>query len=282
MPDSQRLPGLSGSDAPVDEISTYEPDLSTELEGDEVADVTDITDDQTNPAKPSKTPEQLDYERRQAVKASLANNQKAKTAQAQASAYFNSWLNTARKNPAVLDTLYETDPTLADEVTSQLPQFKGMTYQEAVAKVQADANRPETDDVDARIEAAIERRLAAERNQEVSKTVSSTEEDLFMNLAAKYSVKSFEYKKVRDEYRELGSPQNAKQAKAFFKLALEVLEDEDGQPVDMASIPSIAPRGARSSRPTLESLGLSKDVIDHIKKTSTPEQIQEFIKRKSK
>lgn len=249
MTDPQRLPSETGSDESLDaNNATQTTDHTTELDGDDDQNVNGAN--RTNSEATSKTPEQLEYERKQAVKASLANNLKAQTAQAQAEATYNTMLNIAMKNPAYLNDLYEIDPETADSITSKLPQYRGMTYLEAVAKEQAKGeSKDETED---RITEIVEKRLREKEEAQGQQAVTALEEDMFTELAATHSVRSFEYKRTLEEYKkikeELGAPKNARQARLYFKEAQDVLRGDEGEPrADMGSLPTLTPRAGRSN-----------------------------------
>lgn len=243
------LPGTTGSEdgmgVPDNNQTTQTTDFSSEIENDEPQTVTE-KDSQTKSEDSSKTPEQLEHERRQAVKASLASNHKAKEAQAQSDRIYTTLVDTAKRNPdGVIPELYSKDPELADRICNDL---YGMSYQDAVAAAQKQAGiRKIEDDIPNLIQQEVDRRLKEKESASASMELEEFQEEMFMELAQKYAPTSFQFKKVRDEYKSLGTPSNKKQAKAFFDAARRSLvgDDGEGSSFSTTNIPSISLRGDR-------------------------------------
>lgn len=247
MTDTQNLPGTSsGDDIDVnEEFTTDDTELSTDFEGGD--EETGNDESQPTSQKSTKTIEQLEHERRIAVKESLKNHEKAKTAKAQVESTFNVLLNTVRRNPAVLDELYLTDPDMADELTSQLPQYKGMTYKEALAFEQSKEKKSSTEDLDLEslVQKEIDKRLQEKVSQEMTEKIEQLEEEFFLSL--RLDPKSFQYRKIRDEYKSFGTPTSEKQARAYFKAAKDSLRDDDDYTSSIGAVPSLSMRTGRSN-----------------------------------
>lgn len=239
---TQHLPGDASSeyDPEVSEETTWDEDASTETE--DFDEESDTDDSQSTSTESKKTPDQLEYERKQAVKASLANNAKAKKAQAQANTYYTKMLDLARKNPdTFLPGIAESDEDLANQISQDI---WGMDYQEAVNK----SSSTDTDDIAALVEKLLEEKLSQKEGSKSAQELEQAEEAMFLKIARKYEPGSFRYKKVLNEYRSFGKPTSVKQAQAFFKAAQDVLRGgDDDTSIDMGKIPSMSFRAERST-----------------------------------
>lgn len=239
---TQHLPGDASSeyDPEVSEETTWDEDASTETE--DFDEESDTDESQSTSTESKKTPEQLEYERKQAVKASLANNAKAKKAQAQANTYYTKMLDLARKNPdTFLPGIAESDEDLANQISQDI---WGMDYQEAVNK----SSSTDTDDIAALVEKLLEEKLSQKEGSKSAQELEQAEEAMFLKIARKYEPGSFRYKKVLNEYRSYGKPTSVKQAQAFFRAAQDVLRGgDDDTSTDMRNIPSMSFRAERST-----------------------------------
>lgn len=269
---TQHLPGDASSeyDPEVSEETTWDEDASTETE--DFDEESDTDESQSTSTESKKTPEQLEYERKQAVKASLANNAKAKKAQAQANTYYTKMLDLARKNPdTFLPGIAESDEDLANQISQDI---WGMDYQEAVNK----SSSTDTDDIAALVEKLLEEKLSQKEGSKSAQELEQAEEAMFLKIARKYEPGSFRYKKVLNEYRSYGKPTSVKQAQAFFRAAQDVLRGgDDDTSTDMRNIPSMSFRAERST----DNLPLpSKGYLDAAKAkgVSREEAIQRFRK----
>lgn len=251
--------------------TNHDADPSTEIGGGEEE---NVNAQRTNSQDTSKTPEQLDHERREAVKAMLSHKNVAKTAQAQVESSFNTMLNAARKNPILLDSIYEEDPDLADRLTASLPQYKDMTYQEAVAFENSKNKEPSKDEeLAALVQKEVDKRLKEQSNSSVEQEIADAEEEFFIALTRKYDPKSFQFKKVMEEYKEFGKPGSVKQARAYFNAAQDVLRGDDGEPVDIGALPTLASRSGRShDTGPMPSEGYIQSALD-INKSLTRKQV---------
>lgn len=263
---TQHLPGDASSDdvlgVNLEEDTTWNEDASTETEDDGQSDDTDVS--HSTPKQSSKSPEQLEYERKQAVKASLANNAKAKKAQAQAETYYSKMLDLARKNPdSILPGLAETDEGLANQISQDI---WGMDYQDALQN----ASEPKSDDIESLVERLLEQKLMQKEGSQTMQALEQAEEAMFLKLARKHEPGSFRYKKVLSEYRSFGKPTSVKQAEAFFKAAQDVLRGgDDTHSTDMGNVPSMSFRSERS----IDNLPLpSKAYLDAAKAKGIPRE----------
>lgn len=254
------------------DYTTHNADSSTEIEGGEEE---NVNAEQTNSQESSKTSEQLDQERREAVKAMLSHKNVAKTAQAQVESSFNTMLNAARKNPVLLDSIYEEDPDLADRLTAQLPQYKDMTYQEAVA-FENNKNKESSKDEELAVlvQKEVDRRLNEKTSSVTEQEIAAAEEEFFIALTRKYDPKSFQFQKVMKEYKEYGKAKSVKEARAYFNAAQDVLRGDDGETsVDIGAIPTLATRSGRShDTGPMPSEGYIQSALD-INKNLTRKQV---------
>lgn len=242
---SQTFAADVNDDEETQSYTNHDADSSTEIEGGEEE---NVNAEQTNSQESSKTSEQLEQERREAVKAMLSHKNVAKTAQAQVESTFNTMLNAARKNPSLLDSLYEEDAELADRITAKLPQYQGMTYQEAVAfENNKTKNDSEDLDIATLVQKEVDKRLNEKVSAETGSQVEEAQEEFFIALTRKYDPKSFQFKKVMDEYKSYGKPRSVKEARAYFNAAQDVLRGDDGgKPIDIGTLPNLTPRSGRS------------------------------------
>lgn len=238
---TQHLPGTASSeyDPEVSEETTWNEEASTETE--DFEEESDTDENQSTSTDTKKSSEQLEYERKQAVKASLANNAKAKKAQAQAETYYSRMLDLARKNPdTFLPGIAESDEDLANQLSQDI---WGMDYQEALNK----SSSSDTNDIEALVEKLLEEKLSKKEQSLSVQELEKTEEKMFLQLARQHDPKSFRYKKILAEYRSYGKPSSVKQAQAFYEAAKTVMRGgDDDISVDMGNVPSLSHRAERS------------------------------------
>lgn len=277
---TQHLPGHVSSSA--DESDTQDFDLDSTLITDEdnelsSSDQGDDTDEsQSTSDGTEKSRAQLEEERRNAVKAALANNQKVKKVQAQAEGYYSRMLNLARKNPdTILPGLYLDDPQLAEKVAQDV---WGKSYEDVMADVST-PETPEPSELEELVQKELEKKLQQEKSERTQKQIEKTEQELFMSVARKYDPKSFQFQKIMKEYKSFGTPSTVKQAKAYFLAAQSVVRgiDDDDTSDRMHAVPSISLNAGRSdegpmpSREYLEkakSMGVSREqAISTFRKT---------------
>ena len=255
--------------------TNHDAEPSTEIEGGEEENVTAT---QTNSPDSSKTSEQLDQERREAVKAMLSHKNVAKTAQAQVESSFNTMLNAARKNPVLLDSIYEEDPDLADRLTAQLPQYQGMTYQKAVNFETSKTKESSKDDeLAALIQKEVDKRLKEETSTTTQQEIADAEEEFFIALTRQHDPKSFQFQEVMKKYKaykKKAPPVDVDHAAAYFTAAQNVLRKDDGfKSIDIGAVPTLTPRSGRSQDTgPMPSEGYIQSALD-INKNLTRKQV---------
>ena len=242
-PNLQHLPVNDGDGGQDVDETTLDTELDHETASDEDTGVPDSdTADQTTQKEPSKTREELEEERRRAVSELFKVKDKEKQARAQLDEEFNDLLDLARSDVSVIDRIYARNTDKADRLTKAL---FNMTYQEALAHAQKNGDQDTTPDIDSIVAQKVAEALGQRDASQAEATVQKELDSLLASTG--YAPTSAKFQRLMKEIKEIGVPQNVKQARAFFQLAKENMRGsvEDGA-VDMVGAVSPSVGGMRT------------------------------------